>query len=206
MAEPIGTRACAREPKRDQDQPVDIPRFRFREQRNNRRSKRDRRWFEHRRSSQRKRIGREGAHVLVPFQVKTRLALIACNPGYRSEKPAGFHNIAAIGEILAIVTQIRGRGTAKAIQRSGVRRVPLSEIKDDLSRFLREAEGEVKAASPLRRAPNRHRSAGGRVCRASRHDRRRWQGARHLQRANPTCAAPRSEPPSGTVTATPGPR
>jgi prevent-host-death family protein len=31
---------------------------------------------------------------------------------------------------------------AKAIRRSGVKRVPLSEIKDDLSRFLREAEGE----------------------------------------------------------------
>jgi prevent-host-death family protein len=31
---------------------------------------------------------------------------------------------------------------AKAIRRSSVRRVPLSEIKDDLSRFLREAEGE----------------------------------------------------------------
>jgi len=31
---------------------------------------------------------------------------------------------------------------AKAIRRSGVRRVLLSEIKDDLSRFLREAEGE----------------------------------------------------------------
>jgi prevent-host-death family protein len=31
---------------------------------------------------------------------------------------------------------------ASAIRRSGVRRVPLSEIKDDLSRFLREAEGE----------------------------------------------------------------
>jgi prevent-host-death family protein len=31
---------------------------------------------------------------------------------------------------------------AKAIWRSGVRRVPLSEIKDDLSRFLREAEDE----------------------------------------------------------------
>jgi prevent-host-death family protein len=31
---------------------------------------------------------------------------------------------------------------AKPILRSGVRRVPLSEIKDDLSRFLREAEGE----------------------------------------------------------------
>jgi hypothetical protein len=31
---------------------------------------------------------------------------------------------------------------AKAIRRSGVRRVPRSEIKDDLSRFLREAEGE----------------------------------------------------------------
>jgi prevent-host-death family protein len=31
---------------------------------------------------------------------------------------------------------------AKEIRRRGVRRVPLSEIKDDLSRFLREAEGE----------------------------------------------------------------
>ena len=31
---------------------------------------------------------------------------------------------------------------AKAIQRSCLRRVPLSEIKDDLSRFLHEAEGE----------------------------------------------------------------
>jgi prevent-host-death family protein len=31
---------------------------------------------------------------------------------------------------------------AAAIRRSGVRRVPLSEIKDDLSRFLHEAENE----------------------------------------------------------------
>jgi prevent-host-death family protein len=31
---------------------------------------------------------------------------------------------------------------AKAIRRSGVRQVSLSEIKDDLSRFLREAEAE----------------------------------------------------------------
>jgi prevent-host-death family protein len=31
---------------------------------------------------------------------------------------------------------------AMAIRRSGVRRVPLSEIKDDLSRFLREAQSE----------------------------------------------------------------
>jgi prevent-host-death family protein len=31
---------------------------------------------------------------------------------------------------------------AKAIRKSGVRRVPLSEIKDDLSRFLREAKKE----------------------------------------------------------------
>ena len=31
---------------------------------------------------------------------------------------------------------------AKAIRRSGVRRVPLSEIKDDLSRFLHEAANE----------------------------------------------------------------
>jgi prevent-host-death family protein len=31
---------------------------------------------------------------------------------------------------------------AKAIRRSGVRRVPLSEIKDDLPRFLHEAANE----------------------------------------------------------------
>ena len=31
---------------------------------------------------------------------------------------------------------------AKAIRRSGVRRVPLSEIEDDFPRFLREAESE----------------------------------------------------------------
>ena len=31
---------------------------------------------------------------------------------------------------------------AQAVRRSGVKRVPLSEIRSDLSRFLREAEGE----------------------------------------------------------------
>lgn len=31
---------------------------------------------------------------------------------------------------------------AKAVRRSGVKQVPLSEIQNDLSRFLREAEGE----------------------------------------------------------------
>jgi antitoxin (DNA-binding transcriptional repressor) of toxin-antitoxin stability system len=31
---------------------------------------------------------------------------------------------------------------AETIRRSSVRRVPLSEIQDDLARFLREAEGE----------------------------------------------------------------
>jgi prevent-host-death family protein len=31
---------------------------------------------------------------------------------------------------------------AQAVWRSGVRQVPLSEIQNDLSRFLREAEGE----------------------------------------------------------------
>ena len=31
---------------------------------------------------------------------------------------------------------------AKAIRRSGVKRVPLSEIQRDLQRFMREAEGE----------------------------------------------------------------
>jgi prevent-host-death family protein len=31
---------------------------------------------------------------------------------------------------------------AQAVRRSGVKRVPLSEIQNDLSRFLHEAEGE----------------------------------------------------------------
>ena len=31
---------------------------------------------------------------------------------------------------------------ARTIRRSGVRQVPLSEVKDDLSRFLREAEAQ----------------------------------------------------------------
>ena len=31
---------------------------------------------------------------------------------------------------------------AQAVRRSGVKQVPLSEIQNDLSRFLREAEGE----------------------------------------------------------------
>ncbi len=31
---------------------------------------------------------------------------------------------------------------ARAIRKSGVRRVPLSEVEDDLPRFLREAESE----------------------------------------------------------------
>jgi prevent-host-death family protein len=31
---------------------------------------------------------------------------------------------------------------AQAIRRSGLKRVPLSEIEQDISRFLREAEGE----------------------------------------------------------------
>jgi prevent-host-death family protein len=31
---------------------------------------------------------------------------------------------------------------AKAIRKSGVKQIPLSEIKDDLSRFLREAQNE----------------------------------------------------------------
>ena len=43
-------------------------------------------------------------------------------------------------EILAIVDKIGGRSMARAIRKSGVREVPLSEVKDDLSRYLREAE------------------------------------------------------------------
>jgi prevent-host-death family protein len=42
-------------------------------------------------------------------------------------------------EILAIVAKSKGTVMARAIRKSGVRMIPLSEIKDDLSRFLREA-------------------------------------------------------------------
>jgi prevent-host-death family protein len=31
---------------------------------------------------------------------------------------------------------------ARTVRRSGIRKVPLSEVKDDLSRFLREAEAQ----------------------------------------------------------------
>jgi prevent-host-death family protein len=36
--------------------------------------------------------------------------------------------------------QIGGRVMARTVRKSGVKEVPLSEIKDDLSRYLREAE------------------------------------------------------------------
>jgi prevent-host-death family protein len=42
-------------------------------------------------------------------------------------------------EVLAIVAKSQGRGMARTIQKSGMKEVPLSEIKDDLSRYLREA-------------------------------------------------------------------
>jgi prevent-host-death family protein len=38
--------------------------------------------------------------------------------------------------------QIGGRGVARAIRKSGMRRVPLSEVERDLPRLLREAETE----------------------------------------------------------------
>jgi prevent-host-death family protein len=43
-------------------------------------------------------------------------------------------------QVLAIVVKIGGRAMARTVRRSGMKEVPLSEIKDDLSRFLREAE------------------------------------------------------------------
>lgn len=43
-------------------------------------------------------------------------------------------------EVLAIVSKSEARVMARTIRKSGVKEVPLSEIKDDLSRFLREAE------------------------------------------------------------------
>src|SRR5262249_38566818 len=38
--------------------------------------------------------------------------------------------------------QIGGRGMAATIRRSGVKQVPLSEIQNNLSRFLSDAQGE----------------------------------------------------------------
>jgi Antitoxin Phd_YefM, type II toxin-antitoxin system len=43
-------------------------------------------------------------------------------------------------EILAIVAKSGAESLARTVRRSGMKEVPLSEIKDDLSRFLREAE------------------------------------------------------------------
>jgi prevent-host-death family protein len=43
-------------------------------------------------------------------------------------------------EILAIVATSGAESLARTVRRSGMKEVPLSEIKDDLSRFLREAE------------------------------------------------------------------
>jgi len=43
-------------------------------------------------------------------------------------------------EVLAIVAKSETRVMARTDRKSGMREVPLSEIKDDLSRFLREAE------------------------------------------------------------------
>src|SRR5882724_6645077 len=36
--------------------------------------------------------------------------------------------------------QVGGRNMARPVRRTGVKKVPLSEVKDDLSRYLREAE------------------------------------------------------------------
>jgi prevent-host-death family protein len=43
-------------------------------------------------------------------------------------------------EVLAIVAKSEADALARTIRRSGMKEVALSEIKDDLSRFLREAE------------------------------------------------------------------
>jgi hypothetical protein len=87
------SRACAREPKRDQDQPIDIRRFRIREQLNNSRSKRIGVDFEHRKSSQRQ-ADRERRRMCSRFvlnqdpvgldRLQSRLPVIT-----RNGKPAG---------------------------------------------------------------------------------------------------------------------
>jgi len=46
-------------------------------------------------------------------------------------------------EILAIVTKSEADVWLRKYRRSCVRRIPLSEIQNDLSRFIREAEGEA---------------------------------------------------------------
>jgi prevent-host-death family protein len=43
-------------------------------------------------------------------------------------------------DVLAIVTKSKGQVMARIVRKSGVKEVPLSEVKDDLSRYLREAE------------------------------------------------------------------
>ena len=43
-------------------------------------------------------------------------------------------------EVLAVVAKIGGSLMARTVRKSGMKEVPLSEVKDDLSRFLREAE------------------------------------------------------------------
>src|SRR5213078_937222 len=43
-------------------------------------------------------------------------------------------------EVLAIVAKIGGSVMARTVRKFKVKEVPLSEIKDDLSRYLREAE------------------------------------------------------------------
>ena len=43
-------------------------------------------------------------------------------------------------EVLAIVPKAEAEKMAQPVRKSRVKEVPLSEVKDDLSRFLREAE------------------------------------------------------------------
>jgi antitoxin (DNA-binding transcriptional repressor) of toxin-antitoxin stability system len=58
---------------------------------------------------------------------------------------------------------------ARAVRRSGVRRVPLSEIRDDLSRFLREAEGEEIVIADLPKTPARWTAAAPKAARSKQH-------------------------------------
>jgi prevent-host-death family protein len=57
---------------------------------------------------------------------------------------SGYDVSSATVEVLAIVSGVGGRIMARTVRKSRVKEVPLSEIKDDLSRYLREAEkGEI---------------------------------------------------------------
>jgi prevent-host-death family protein len=62
-------------------------------------------------------------------------------PQYRLRDVRVFYDVSGkTVEVLDDPAQIGVRKMARAVRKSAMKEVPLSEIKDDLSRFLREAE------------------------------------------------------------------